>query len=203
MSLDLHVAVRGAVIGFALAAPIGPIGVLVIRRSLEGGAASGLASGMGAAVADAIYALAGALGLASLGAHGAWVKVGGGAALVALGVRALGRTRGDRGVTSRVGHARAFAGTLLLTLTSPVSILSFAAFAASLGVGAGSGGAGGWHAAAALAFGVFAGSAAWWIVLASAVGALRRHMPERALPWVHRAGALTLVAFGALALVTP
>ena len=196
MSLDFHVALRGAVIGFALAAPIGPIGVLVIRRSLADGAASGLATGMGAAVADAIYALAGALGLAGLGAHGAFVRIGGGAILVALGVRAFVQVRRGHSVVARVGHAKAFAGTLLLTLTSPISILSFAAVAASLGIGSG-----GWRAASALVSGVFCGSALWWILLACAVGALRQRMPQRALPWVHRAGALALVAFGALALV--
>jgi threonine/homoserine/homoserine lactone efflux protein len=197
MDPRFHLVVRGFVIGFALAAPVGPIGVLVIRRSLAGGARSGLASGLGAAVADAIFALAGALGLASLGSglgSRAWtLRVIGGAILCAIGIRAMiAQRRAARARAPDVGHGRAFAGTLALTLASPISILSFAAVAASLGVAPGA-----WGDAFSLVLGVFAGSAAWWAILASAVGALRRRVPERAFAWLDRASGLALIAFGA------
>ncbi|HEY8073812.1 MAG TPA: LysE family transporter [Labilithrix sp.] len=187
--MDPRLLVRGAVVGFALAAPIGPIGIMVIRRSLEGGARSGLATGLGAAVGDALFALAGVLGLASLGAQPAWMRIGGAAMLCVLGVRAIVEKRRADAKVSRVGHARAFAGTLLYTLASPVSILSFAAVAATLGVARGGD-------AAALVLGVFVGSTAWWLVLSGGVAAVRRRVPDRAITWLSRAGGAALVAFG-------
>jgi threonine/homoserine/homoserine lactone efflux protein len=181
-------------------------------------AASGVASGLGAAVADAVYAFAAALGLASLtqgalGAHAWTLRAAGGIALCALGVHALRasasaeaqRRAGTGGGTddatgthpqtrAETRHARAFLGTLAFTLANPVSILSFAAVAASLGVGDG---ASRLTRASAVVAGVFAGSALWWLMLATGVGALRRRVTDRALRWLNRAGAVTLIAFGA------
>jgi len=199
--MDLRLALRGFVIGFALAAPIGPIGVLVIRRSLADGVLSGLATGLGAAVADAIFALAGALGFASfatgLGSHAWTLRAAGGLMLVGLGLRAMTERRGAS-VVARVAHGKAFFGTLLLTLTSPISILSFAAVAASLGVGAGA-----WGDAVALVCGVFIGSALWWTVLSGGVSVVRRRLPDRALVWINRGSGVALAVFGAMAIALP
>jgi threonine/homoserine/homoserine lactone efflux protein len=194
--MDTHVLVRGFIVGFALAAPIGPIGILVIRRSLEAGALAGLSSGLGAAVADAIFALAGALGLASLGSSATALRLAGGVFLVALGARSLfGRARARNGeAVSPVGHGRAFVTTLVFTLASPVSILSFAAVAASLGVARRGD-------ALALVSGVFVGSLTWWALLCGGIGALRRHISDRAIAWANRAAGGALIVFGAFALV--
>ncbi len=193
--MDPRLLVRGAVVGFALAAPIGTIGVMVIRRSLEHGARSGLATGLGAAVGDALFALAGVLGLASLGAQPVWMRIGGAAFLCVLGVRTFLEKRSASGGVARASHARAFAGTLLFTLASPISILSFAALAATLGVARGGD-------AAALVLGVFVGSTAWWVMLSGGVAAVRRRIPDRAITWLSRAGGAALVAFGLATLVT-
>lgn len=194
--MDTHVLGRGFVVGIALAAPIGPIGLLVIRRSLADGALAGLASGLGAAVADAIFALAGALGLVSLGAHIGILRFAGGIFLVALGARTLlGRAAARTGPNApRVRHRRAFATTLVLTLASPVSILSFAAVAASLGVERR-------EDAIALVSGVFAGSMTWWTLLSGGVSAIRRRAPDRAIAFANRAAGGGLIAFGAFSLL--
>jgi threonine/homoserine/homoserine lactone efflux protein len=202
--MDPRLVVRGIVIGLAVAAPVGPVSLFVIRRTLAAGARAGLASGLGAAVADAVFALAGALGIAGaaagLGAPAAWLRAAGGVFLCTLGARALLRRRRaaaperERERDAR-GHARAFFGTLLFTLASPMSILSFAAVAASLGVRAGA-----TRDAVALVCGVFSGSALWWLALAGGVGALRRRVPAAAFLWLDRASALALLAFGVAAL---
>jgi putative LysE/RhtB family amino acid efflux pump len=171
---------------------------MVIRRSLTDGARAGIATGLGTAVADAIFAACGALGLASAASAMdiSWLRAAGGLFLVALGVRALAERRRDGAqIVARVGHARAFFGTLLFTLASPISIVSFAAVAASLGVGARSD-------AVALVSGVFSGSMLWWLFLSSAVAMLRRRIPDGVLVWLGRASGAALLAFGVAALLS-
>jgi threonine/homoserine/homoserine lactone efflux protein len=208
---------RGAIFGFALAAPIGPIGVLVIRRSLVDGAVAGLASGLGAAAADAIFALAAAFGIVELGqlpdGPNALLRMGGGAVLVALGVRGLAaraesesqsasasasesESASASASTRALSHARAFATTLALTMASPISILTFAGMAATFGISAAR------ADALVLVGGVFLGSASWWLILSSAVASLRRRLPPSAMRWCNRLSAATLVVFGALAMAS-
>jgi putative LysE/RhtB family amino acid efflux pump len=201
--MDLSLVLRGSAIGFAVAAPVGPIGLLVIRRSLACGALPGLATGLGAAAADTTFALVGSLGLAGaavgLGAHAGALRVAGALFVVVLGLRGIfERTRASAPAPSDAPSLLgAFATTLLLTLTNPMTILSFAAIAAGAGIAG--------HdvaASIALASGVLVGSAAWWLLLAGSVAALRRRVPDRALPWIGRASGVFLVAFGVHALLT-
>ncbi|MBI3140610.1 MAG: LysE family transporter [Rhodocyclales bacterium] len=188
---------KGAAIGFAVAAPVGPIGVLCIQRTLAHGRACGFASGLGAAVADAAYGAIAAFGLAALAqllvGQQAWVRLIGGALLLVLGARALlARPAAMDGNGERMALPRAFASTLALTLTNPATILSFAAIFAGIGLmeaGAPT------SAAAALVAGVFAGSAAWWLILSGLTGLLRERLAPH-LRWVNLASGLTLVAFG-------
>src|SRR5262249_22489185 len=129
---------KGIIIGFAIAAPVGPIGVLVIQRSLAR-AVTGLATGLGAATADALYALAGALATTLVGRllSAAWLlEVTGGVVLLVLGYRSFNQgARRIEGAKARAVHpARAFGETVFLPLANPSTILSFAAVAASLGL---------------------------------------------------------------------
>lgn len=166
-------------LGFSIAAPVGPIGLLCIRTTLERGRLAGLASGLGAAAADGCYGLLAALGFAlvaeRLVPHAALLRVGGGLVLAAIGVDAL-RSRppeggGGREPAARIG--RAFVLTFLLTLGNPLTMLSFLAMFGAVGVSAGG-------SALALVLGVVAGSAAWWLLLSSGVALLRdRLRPER------------------------
>src|SRR5262249_25342173 len=132
---------RGIVIGLSIAAPVGPIGVLCIRRTLAEGRASGLATGLGAATADAGYRCVAALGptapTGALTAAQMGVRLIGGGFLVYLGVRAFLSRAGDRAAEARGGSLlKAYASTFLLTLTNPMTILSFVAVFAALGLGA-------------------------------------------------------------------
>ena len=203
MTGDPGLLLRGAVIGFSIAAPVGPIGVLTIRRTLAEGRASGLLTGLGAAAADTVYGAIAALGLTAvtgfLVGQNRWVQLAGGAFLVWLGLRTLfARPAADAARVSGAGLGTAFASTFVLTLTNPLTILSFVGVFAGLGLGTGAGSAGG---ALAIVAGVFLGSAAWWLLLTALVGIFRDRMDARAMTWVNRLSGGVILAFGIGALV--
>jgi threonine/homoserine/homoserine lactone efflux protein len=205
-AMDIGILARGLLIGFSIAAPVGPIGVLCIRRTLADGRAAGLASGMGAATADAIYGAVAGFGLTMvsgllLGQQG-WLRLLGGLFLLYLGARtALARpaTQAVR-VSGGVGLAGAYASTLGLTLTNPATILSFLGIFAGLGLANTAGR--GYQDAALLVLGVFLGSALWWLLLSGGVSLLRARLGARALVWVNRGSGALIAAFGLLALVS-
>src|SRR5690348_16095287 len=131
---------RGLVIGFAIAAPVGPIGMLVIRRTLTDGRLLGLLTGLGAAVADALYGCVGAFGLTFISrflvGYAFWTKLIGGLFLLWLGISSFrAKPRDESGDASKVRYLTAFLSTLVLTLANPVTILSFMAVFAGLGLG--------------------------------------------------------------------
>jgi len=192
---------KGIIIGFAIAAPVGPIGVLCIRRTLAEGRTSGFVSGLGAATADAIYGSVAALGLtfvANLLTSGEmWLRLVGGAFLVFLGVRTfLARPVERAASTGKNGLPGAYASTLFLTLTNPTTILSFAAIFAGLGAGSAGGDV---PSAMLLVLGVFLGSAFWWLVLSGITGLFRARLSARGLRWVNRISGTVLATFGVLA----
>ena len=193
---------RGLVIGFSIAAPVGPIGVLCIRRTLAEGRLYGLASGLGAATADALYGAVAGFGLTIVrdvltGQQG-WLRLIGGAFLLYLGVRTfLAKPAQESARAQGRGLFGAYASTFVLTLTNPMTILAFAAIFAGLGL-ADSGGD--FPAAAMLVLGVFGGSAAWWLTLSGAVSLVRARFDARAMQWVNRLSGAIIVAFGLTAL---
>jgi threonine/homoserine/homoserine lactone efflux protein len=204
--LDITFLLRGLVIGFSIAAPVGPIGVLCIRRTLANGRASGLVSGLGAASADACYGCVAAFGLTSISNilidQKLWLQFIGGAFLCYLGVRTLlakPATPTQTTATGNKGLAAAYSSTLLLTLTNPVTILSFAAIFAGLGIVSTSGD---YLTAATLVGGVFLGSAAWWLLLSGGVAMLRTRINSRALAWVNWISGGIITAFGLVALAS-
>src|SRR5215469_7896223 len=168
---------RGTVIGFAIAAPVGPIGMLVIRRTLAEGRTLGLVTGLGAAVADTLYGAIGAFGLSFVSgflvSHAFSTRLIGGLFLCWLGINAF-RARVHEGGRDEpvVGYLPAFAGTVLLTLSNPLTILSFVAVFAGLGLGTGAG----YGAASLMVAGVFMGSALWWVLLSGGMALLRRRL---------------------------
>jgi len=192
---------KAAGIGLVLAVPLGPIGLLCLRRSLIHGTAAGLVAGLGAATADAVYAAvaAFALGLAApLIAQAEWVGALGGIALVGLGLRdLLDRGGAPRAPTLR-GQLGAYAGTALLTLANPATILTFTAVIVGLNLvpdlASPSDGA-------LFVVGVFAGSGLWWLVLSTAGGTLGGRLPPAALIWTRRIAGGVLIAFGLYALL--
>lgn len=194
--------IEGMVIGLAIAAPVGPIGVLCIRRTLAEGRLSGLVSGLGAATADAAYGAVAALGLTAvtdlLAGGESWLRLAGGAFLVFLGVRTfLARPSEEPASPGGRGLLGAYASTLLLTFTNPTTILSFAAIFAGLGVGDPDGDV---LSAMTLVSGVFLGSALWWLVLSGTTGLFRAGIGAGGLRRVNRVSGTVIAAFGVLAL---
>ena len=186
---------QSLLIGLSIAAPVGPIGLLVIQRSLQRGAAVGLATGLGAALADAVYGAVGAYGVSGLIALLAGARVPlalfGGGFLLWLAWRtwqALPATEAAP-VTDARGLFASFAGTFVLTLSNPATIFSFiAVFGALAGRGAPA-------SPALMVLGVLLGSAAWWLVLSAVVSRLRSRFDARVQRWVNRASAALLAAF--------
>ena len=202
--MDLSVFLRGLAIGFGIAAPVGPIGILCIRRTLADGRAVGFAAGLGAATADALYGAVAAFGLTlvsrALVGQRVWLQAVGGLFLCYLGIRTWVTAPATTAEPSRRGPGlvSAWASTFALTLTNPTTILSFVAIFAGLGLAAG---AGGYRPAALMVLGVFLGSAFWWLLLSTGVGFFRSALTRQGLRWVNRLAAAIITAFGIGALL--
>jgi threonine/homoserine/homoserine lactone efflux protein len=202
--MEFGMFVRGLVIGLAIAAPVGPIGVLVIRRTLAEGRLMGFVTGMGAASADGLFGFVGALGLtvvSTLLLSGEWwLRLLGGLFLCYLGVTTFLAAPGERAANvERGSYIRAYLSTFLLTLTNPLTILSFAAVFAGLGLGVVTGNAG---SAMLVVTGVFMGSALWWLLLCGGVSLLRARVTPRALRWINYLSGSVIVGFGLFALLS-
>lgn len=212
--------IKGIVIGLVIAAPVGPIGFLCISRTLEYGAVVGLATGLGAAAADAVYGGVAAFGLMqvaeSLAAHDVTLRIVGGLALVLIGLRTLllaerrqqdfaakeamtGAGLVPAGAPAGRGVPGYFGSSFLLTLANPATILGFLAFFAAVG----------WaqdletHThATIMVVGVFLGSAVWWLGLATATAVLSSRMGGRQRVWIQRLSGVVIIGFGIFALLT-
>jgi threonine/homoserine/homoserine lactone efflux protein len=202
---NLDLLLKGLAIGLAIAAPVGPIGLLCIRRSLAQGRLAGFVTGLGAAVADGVYGAIGAFGITAISAllvdQQRWLALAGGMFLIWLGIAGMRRAPASE-AASPSRNARDLAGyffsTFALTLTNPATILSFAAVFAGLGLG----GTGSVGAALIMIAGVFLGSAAWWLFLSGAVGWLRTRLGPDLLVWINRLSGLILIGFGLFAVWT-
>ena len=191
------------IIGVVVAAPVGAMGMLCVQRVLAHGWRAGIATGVGIASADAMYAGVAAFGVTAVAqmliAYQTQFKIVGGLALLWLGVRAIRTppapvTRGEPDSTRRLPMVGSAVG---LTLTNPMTILAFAAIFASAGLVAQPGVGG----AVVVTLGVAAGSLAWWISLSTGVWAIRHMVSDRAMIIVNRISGGVLGAFGVAALV--
>jgi len=190
--------VKGLAFGFLLAATVGPMWVLCFRRTVASGALAGFASGMGIAVADALYGAVAAFGLTAISGfllgHRLWIGLAGAAFLVWLGVKALvAKPAPLEAVSSPAprGYAAAFLSTLGLTLANPPTILAFAAIFAGLGLASEAD----YSAAALVVLGVFLGSALWWLILVAGIGALRRRIGAGLARAINVVSGATILAF--------
>lgn len=196
---------KGIIIGFAIAAPVGPIGLLCIQRTLARGRWSGILSGLGAASADALYGGIAGFGLTALSelllAWQAELQTVGGLFLLYLGWRTwrtLPAAEPAQVQPSRAGLLGDYLSTLALTLTNPVTILAFLGIFAGLGLataGADSG------AAIGLVSGVFTGSLLWWLALAAGVGLLRGRLTPAGAGWINRASGALIAGIGLWAML--
>jgi threonine/homoserine/homoserine lactone efflux protein len=205
--MDLAFLARGAVLGFSIAAVVGPIGFLCIRRTLSAGFGVGFASGLGAATADASYAAIAAFGISAVAtllvAQRLALHLVGGLFLLYLGLRTLRSAPAERSADlggSGLRLVGAYSSTLVLTLSNPLTILSFVGIFAGLGMGTLD--TSSTASALSLVVGVFSGSAAWWLVLASLTVRLRTRLTRRWLRLVNVGSGLIILAFGVQSLVT-
>ncbi|PAW64257.1 MAG: hypothetical protein B9S34_12880 [Opitutia bacterium Tous-C1TDCM] len=193
--------VQGALIGFSIAAPVGPVGLLCIRRAMTQGRLSGLVSGLGAATADTVYGLLAALGLTAVTQvlldQRHWLQGIGGVFLLGMGIatfKAEVATAAANDSGTRPGLGGAFWSTLLLTLTSPMTVLAFAGVFAGLGLGQAA--TMGVRPALLLVGGVFCGSALWWLLLSTFAASVGRKFERRHFVWLNRCSGSLLAGFG-------
>ena len=194
---------KGLAIGFSIAAPVGPIGVLCIRRSLSEGRQVGLATGLGAATADAIYGCVAAFGLTAVSSalvgHRSWLGFSGGLFLCYLGVRTFMSGPAARAAESPGrGLPAAYLTAFFLTLANPMTILSFVAVFAGFGLGSSPN----YLAAGVLVTGVFIGSALWWLLLSGGVGLLQSRIGSGWMQLINRLSGCIIFAFGIYSLST-
>ncbi|MFB7138102.1 LysE family translocator [Gottfriedia sp. NPDC056225] len=200
--MNFEIYIKGLLIGLSIAAPVGPIGVLCIRRTLAHGRMVGLVSGLGAATADGIYGLIAGFGLTVImnfliGQH-VWIQLIGGFFLCYLGVKTLiSKASYTQSDTQKKNMINAFLSVLFLTLTNPMTILSFIAIFAGLGI---SNSASNIGTSIILVLGVFSGSSLWWIILSSGVGLFRNRINNQSLTLINRLSGIIIIIFGVIAL---
>ena len=196
--MDIQFLGKGILIGFSIAAPVGPIGILCIRRTLAQGRMSGLATGLGAATADAFYGTVAGFGLTLISrflvSQSTWLRLLGGGFLCYLGVVTFLSKPSDTVVAeARRGMFGSYVSALGLTLTNPMTILSFAAVFAGLGL---ADLPGRYLASACLVLGTFLGSALWWLLLTQGISLLHTRVKKVSLDWINRVSGIILLGFG-------
>lgn len=192
---------RAFVIGISIAAPVGPIGVLCIRRTLSNGKLAGFLSGMGAASADMVYGAIAAFGLTVitnlLVENAFWLQLVGGLFLLFLGVKTFLEKPAEQAAQAKQGGFLSMVlSTFFLTLTNPLTILSFAAIFAGTMLGKSMG------SPLVMVAGVFAGSASWWLALSLGVGLMRERLNQTHMMWINRISGTIIILFGIFALLT-
>ncbi len=194
---------KGLIIGFGMAVPIGPVGVLCIRKTLADGHSRGLIIGLGAATADSLFGSIAAFGLTFvsdvIASQQFWLRLVGGGILLFLGIRTFRAKRKDPIIPfDNKGLLGSYLSAFLLVLTNPVTIFAFVAVFAAFGIG---------HklfivSACTLVLGVFAGSGLWFLILSYVATAFRKKLDSDGLRWVNRIAGVLIILSGAAALVS-
>ncbi|MFZ6654109.1 LysE family translocator [Undibacterium sp. TJN19] len=190
---------KAMLIGLSIAAPVGPIGLLCIQRTLAHGMRAGFVSGLGAACADAVYGAAGAFGMVAITDYFVSLSMplalAGALFLAWMGVRLLfsKASPAEQGTAVRPSAAGAFLSVFLLTMTNPMTIISFiAVFASIAGPVAVQP-----SAAMLMVAGVLLGSAAWWLTLTCGIALIRKKIDTAMMTSINRAGGCLLLGFAA------
>jgi len=204
--MDLSFFIRGLLIGLSIAATVGPMSILCIQRTLNRGQLYGLVSGLGIATADGVYGSIAAFGLTLITNflihEQIWIRLIGGLFLMYLGIKTILSKPPEKAAVLNAktnSYLGAYTSTFLLTLTNPLTILSFAAIFAGIGVGSASKS---FFSAIAVVLGVFSGSTLWWIILTSSISLLRKKMNSHWLLWINRISGAIITLFGLVALLT-
>lgn len=194
---------RGIAAGFLIAAPVGPVNVLCMRRTIGQGRRAGFISGLGAASADAFYGAIAAFGLKFIADillnQQDWLQIAGGLFICAIGIKTFfAKPPHSPHLSKKLNHAGAFASTFFLTLTNPTTIISFGAIFAWMGLASAREN----HIEAEmLVLGVFVGSALWWLVLSLGIGAFRKQITKKILHRINQVAGAIILFFGIVALV--
>jgi threonine/homoserine/homoserine lactone efflux protein len=197
---------KGIVVGIIIAVPVGPVGVLCVRRTIFQGRLAGLVSGLGAATADAIFGFIAAFGLTFVSdwliGYQHWLRIAGGCYLLYLGASALFVKAEEKphSEPDAEGLFRDFISTFALTLTNPITILAFLGIFSAVGL---TGDQATLGRAAILVLGVWLGSLLWWVALSFGLGLLFRSLDARHLIWINRGSGVILFLSGAALLAVP
>jgi threonine/homoserine/homoserine lactone efflux protein len=188
---------RGAVAGLAISAPVGPVNVLCVSRTLTRGRAGGIVSGLGAAAADTVYGSIAGFSISFiigwLERELYWIRLIGGMLLIAIGaIYYFKRPKTLEESAKKESPGSDMATAFLLTLTNPTTVLSFLAVLAILGLG----GHRSWTLTVFLVLGIFVGAMFWWITLAMIAAHFRDRFNDRAVVWMNRIAAFAIGAFG-------
>jgi threonine/homoserine/homoserine lactone efflux protein len=203
--MELFLFIKGLILGFSIAAPVGPIGIICIRRTLEESRISGFVSGLGAASADALYASVAAIGLNVLSTfltnQQFFFRLMGGIFLFILGILTFLRTPVDTSQSQiyKKNLVSNFITTFFLTLSNPITIISFTAIFSGMSLIIPSARI---SSPFFLIFGVFFGSTLWWILLSASVGSLRLKINLSNMRWINRISGLILIGFGVMSLIS-
>jgi len=189
--------VKGVAVGIIIALPVGPVGVLCVRRTLFEGPTFGLVSGLGAATADTVFGVIAGFGLTIIRDFMLRFQDGfgaaGGAFLVYIGAKALmSASATEPEPVNGEAHIGAYFSTFVLTITNPITILAFAAIFAKVGVDS----AAGLIDIGVLVAGVFLGSSVWWLGLSFGIAALNRLFGRIRLVWLNRISGAILALSG-------
>jgi len=198
---------KGLIVGFVIAVPLGPIGILCAQRTLTHGRRAGFVSGMGAATADVFYGFVAAFGMTFISeiltGYQFWIRLAGGAFLCFLGIRTFIEKPERKSLCSmfrkKKRHAGMYTSTFFLTLTNPMTIFSLAAVFAALGL---AGATKSIFSALILVLGVFLGSALWWLFFIGVFSVFKRRFKQHELRWINRIAGLIIAGFGVLALAS-
>lgn len=202
--MELEFFIKGIAIGFSLAIPVGPIGLLLIRRTLNRGRLAGLVSGLGAATADAIYGCIAGFGVTLLSnfllENSYVLRVVGGAFLCYLGTKIFFSKPSEKKLSPEGSTLVSYYfSTLILTLTNPATIIAFAAVFAASGVAYTHGH---YWFTVFLVIGVFCGSALWWLILSSIVSIFHGRFESTGRTIINKVSGLLIAAFGLVILVS-
>jgi len=200
--MDFEFLLKGLIIGFAVAAPVGPIGILTIKRTLNEGHLSGFITGMGAAFADTLYGMIAGLSLTAVSAflvhEKFWLKLIGGCVLLILGLKTfLSKPITNQSVIDRKSLFSNFITTFFLTLTNPATIFAFLAIFAGFGLDSSNIS----HTASGmLILGVFLGASLWWLTLSYVVSTIKSKITPYKMNLINRISGIVIIVFGLIAL---
>lgn len=193
---------KGVAAGFVIAAPVGPVGVMCVRRTLARGMFSGYSTGLGAAIADTLYGIVAAYGLTfiadALLEYQFWFRMTGGILLCLVAVRTFLAGPSERADADSETLFRDFLTGFIFTATNPITLIAFGVVFAAIGVAV-AGEAIEW--AQALIVGVFVGASLWWMSLAGMASSFRGALGFTGLRWVNRISASVILISGIVVLI--